>query len=282
MSRGMRRTTIMSHGGRHDAQGVKGTHLAGTIPPKAVMDAIPVSQNTVGNLPEVANPGTAGETTRVAGHVQVRPTKMRMDEGIPVIPGGNRDAGRGPSTSRPQLDDASDPVPTRSTSGQVPDPVSTHDDLTASQIRRSAEADEAAEAVAPEQAEETPPTAPSEPRSEALTPPVDDQATQESEARTEAPSASGDAELLTPLPTSKRKLVRANTSTLRTWCNHLKIVPEEYVTEDDDVTTDLMRVLIGDHLGIEHGIELPEEEETEEETETEVVEEAPDEEQDED
>ena len=222
MARGIRRTTILSHGGRHDAQGVKGTHLAGTVPAKAVIAAIPDAMNTVGNLPETQAPGTAGEVMRSTTPVEVRTGKsrIRMDEGIPVIPGGNRDAGRGPSTSRPQLDDVSAPVPTRSSSGAtVPAPVPA-----------------------------APPEAPIEPRGEALVPPVDDMPPPEPKAVTGAVEP--------PLPTTRRKLARASKSRLRDWCGVLNIKPEEYVDDDSLVTGDLMRALIGDELGIEHGIVL--------------------------
>ena len=81
MPRGMRRTTIMSHGRVHDAKGVKGTHLKGTTPTPTVMNAIPVEAGAVGNLPETAAPGVAGETP--AGRVQTKVSDtraMRMDQ----------------------------------------------------------------------------------------------------------------------------------------------------------------------------------------------------------
>ena len=89
-SRGMIRTTILSHGGMHDAQGVAGTHLQGSTPVPAVMGAIPSALGTVGTLPEpkrtvVRKPGDPAGTRR-----------WFDDEGNPDFPPRG-----GPSTQRP-------------------------------------------------------------------------------------------------------------------------------------------------------------------------------------
>jgi hypothetical protein len=92
----MNRTTILSHGGRHDAQGVVGTHVKGTVPVAAVLDAIPAAIGTVGNVPESARPGQ-GPTTR--DQTTGEPVAVRRyfdEEGRPDFP-----PRRGPSTQRP-------------------------------------------------------------------------------------------------------------------------------------------------------------------------------------
>jgi hypothetical protein len=91
----MNRTTIMSHGGVHDAAGVVGTHLRGTIPAPAVLDAIPPAIGTVGNVPETALAGQ-GPTTRQPTEKQATVRRWFDDEGNPDFP--PRD---GPSTQRP-------------------------------------------------------------------------------------------------------------------------------------------------------------------------------------
>jgi len=238
----MKRTTIMSHGRLHNAKGVRGTHLKGTVPESKVLDAIPATANTVGNIPETARPGKVGEVTRDAGApAPVRTTKFRMDEGVPVLPGGNRDyghGGQGLGTSRPQLDDVSAPVPTRTSSGQVPAPISTHDDVTESGIRRAVAADEAAAPDAATRRVPEPVAPPPEP-----TPVVE-----QDELEEDAPST-----LSAPLPTTKRKLTRAKNVLLLEWCAHLGIDPNEYVEEDEAVTGTLLRELIAEAQEIDLG-----------------------------
>ena len=213
MPRGMKRTTIMSHGRVHDSKGVRGTYLRHTQPTPEVMDAIPDGVGTVGNIPETARPGQAGEVTRTTPNVQPRTEKVRFDaEGDMILPGGNRDGvlPGGPSTSRPNLDDVSAKIPSRSSSGAaVPEP-------------REVDTEPAAEVIRP----------PVDPESDPVLPPTED-------------------ELSSPLPSSKRKLRRAKLENLREWCAHLEILPEEYVEAGEDVTGPLMRDLIAEKLGID-------------------------------
>jgi len=227
MARGMRRTVIMSHGRDHDARGVKGTFRAGTAPSPEVLDAIPDNLGAVGNLPEQVRPGDPASTVardakEITGN---RRTAMRMDEGVPVLPGGNRDATS--SMVRP-----SESAVTPDKAPQVP----------AEEVVEEDEA-EATEAEAPEKA------APA-----AATESEDDEVDEESS------DSEDELALSSPLPTSKRSLIRAKVDDLRAWCAALEIVPEEYAERDDLVTGNLMRALIGDKLGIDHGIELPDEE----------------------
>lgn len=100
MPRGMNRTTIMSHGAVHDAKGVTGTHIKGTVPAPEVLDAIPASIGAVGNVPETALAGR-GPTTRAQVPGAVNTTKKRWtdDEGNPDFP--PRGMRGGPSTQRP-------------------------------------------------------------------------------------------------------------------------------------------------------------------------------------
>lgn len=235
MARGMRRTVIMSHGRDHNARGVKGVFRKGTAPNPTVLNAIPNALGAVGNVPETARPGKPESTpARKPANITTKRTVV-MDEGIPVLPGGNRDTTL--ATSRP-----------------------------------------APEVVTPDKVASAPPAPEPAP---APPPPAPEPVVVEDEVSEPEPAATAEETLRTPLPTSKRKLTRAKVSDLRDWCAALDIVPEEYVDTDEDVTGDLMRVLVGDRLGIDHGIELPELEEVDEE-EDEPVEEEPDEEVDED
>jgi hypothetical protein len=213
----------MSHGRDHDARGVKGTFRKGTQPTKQVLNAIPDALGTVGNLPNTARPGNPESTVaREAKQIMGNRRAVVMDEGVPVLPGGNRDTTL--ATSRPAPETVSpDKVEAKAKPVETPAP----------------------EPVAA--------PAPPEPAPEPVA--VEDEVSED---------AAAEQTLSTPLPSSKRKLVRAKLSALREWCEALDIVPEEYVNEDEDVTGDLMRVLVGDKLNIDHGIELPEEEPDEE------------------
>jgi hypothetical protein len=95
----MNRTTILSHGGMHDAKGVSGTHLKGSVPAPAVLDAIPPAIGTVGNVPETARPGQGPVTRSQVPGEPVNTDKRRRwfdDEGNPDFPPRG-----GPSTQRP-------------------------------------------------------------------------------------------------------------------------------------------------------------------------------------
>jgi len=231
----MRRTVIMSHGRDHDARGVKGTFRKGTSPEPTVLSAIPDALGAVGNVPEKALPGDQAATLpRDAKDITTNRRALAHDEGVPVMPGGNRVAG--PSTQRPSLEDIAvaeqgAPAP------QVPaKPVRTTEPVTT--------ITEPVEEAAPEPVEA----------------PEPEPVTTEPEATEDELVEAEDVPCDPPLPTSKRRLVRAKVDELRAWCAYLDLVPEEYVDADHLVTGDLMRVLVGDKLGINHGIELPDEE----------------------
>jgi len=216
----------------HDSKGVKGTHRAGTTPNKSVLDSIPDGVGTVGNLPETQGPGT-DEATPQRAPVNVRTGKpFRVDEGVPVIPGGNRDAG--PATQRPRLDDVDEQPISRSSSGAVlPEP--TPEPVEEATVESTAE-------EAPQEASETP----AEPAEGSLLPPGYSPPEE---------GAEGPQEPHKPLPTSKRKLIRAKNADLEKWCKFLGIDPEEHIAEDEEVTGDLMRILVGNEQGIDHGLE---------------------------
>lgn len=90
MAHGMKRSVIMSHGNDHDAKGVKGAYMKGTIPPAKVADAIPGDQHAVG---ELAEPGDRSATP-------ARPA-VNYDPvcGRPVV---------APSTPRPEVEEEDD------------------------------------------------------------------------------------------------------------------------------------------------------------------------------
>jgi len=213
----MTRTTIMSHGRSHDAKGVRGVHLRGSVPEAKVLDAIPADVGSVGNLPDTAMPGDPASTAARSA-MDITPGRMarRDAEGDIVMPGGNRD---GVATARPSVETVS------------PSPVSTLPDP----------ADEPV-VLLPEPAAVTEPTTVVEDTPE----PVEEAQAHPTEPETPA------------LPATKRKLLRASVGDLQAWCELLQIIPAEYVEDDDEVTTALMRVLVGDKLGIKHGIKLSE------------------------
>lgn len=248
MPRGMLKTTILSHGRMHDTKGVKGTYLKGTVPKAEVLDSIPTETGAVGNVPGTALPGDPKVMSQRAPFKGPPSRHIRYDaEGDPIMPGGNRDgAGSGgPSTMRPQFDDPVGPLPGRSSSGQVPaeqDPGPTE-----AQIREAAEADEAARnrvleeraarqgAAKRDRGATVPPPPP---------PPPAASTADEEEEVVDGP----------PLPTSKRRLMRAKVADLRVWCARLDIDPGEYVNEGEAVIGNLMRALVGNQQGIDHGI----------------------------
>lgn len=237
MARGMRRTTIMSHGRMHNAKGVKGTHLRGTVPSKTVLDAIPEAQAAVGDIPETQRPGDANaKATRTP--MQVRPGKKYIDaEGDPYIPGGTHDPRGGPATMRPQID--ASPLPERSSSGQVP-----------ADVVPPVEPETTDPVEAPEEAQETREEAPPAPAVAPLAPPTDPEPSVAEDASSE-PQEPDASDLSVPMPDTRRKLVRAKNEVLREWCVHLKIVPEEYADTDDGVTGDMMRQLIAEAVNID-------------------------------
>lgn len=229
MPKGMRRTVIMSHGKNHDAKGVRGVHRQGTVPDAKVLAAIPESIGAIGNLPEQANRGDQAATAeRPPNSIRGGKSRIVYDEGVPVMPGGNRE---GLATMRPDLE------------SQVPADVSTHEDTAAADEEAHEEVSETQEAPS-----ETPlaPEATTSPE-EAHPPTEGEEAVRNEES--ESP----------PLPTSKRRLIRSRVAELRAWCAALDIIPEEYVEEGEEVTGNLMRVLVGDKLNIDHGIVLDEE-----------------------
>lgn len=198
----------MSHGRDHDARGVKGTFRKGAVPDAVVLNAIPEALGAVGNMPEQVRPGVPAQQPRDAKTTVTPYRALKHDEGVPVLPGGNRDTTL--ATSRPSAEvltpdkvEESEQVP-----AALPEPPLVGDDSTALQ--------EAPELIDAEPEEEE--------------------------------------KQITPLPTSKRKLIRSKVEDLRDWCAALDIVPEEYVDDGVEVTGDLMRVLVGEKLGIKHGI----------------------------
>lgn len=125
MPRGLNRTVIMSHGKNHDALGVRGTHLAGSVPDPAVLAAIPEGLGAVGYVPSpVSVPAAKAPASARAEAV----TAER------VLPGG-------PSTSRPSVESTTGepeappalpqprggavPPPPDSAPASVPDAIST-------------------------------------------------------------------------------------------------------------------------------------------------------------
>ena len=213
----------MSHGRDHDARGVKGTHLKGTVPTSSVLNSIPPALGAVGNIPEQVRPGDQAITAeRVAQYIQTK--KLRHDEGIPVLPGGNRDTSL--AAPRPEAKTATPDQVVEQVPAKLEEPV-----------RKPAAITEPAVEPVPE------------PVAVAPEPVVILESGEEDELEEEGPA----------LPTSKRRLIRAKVDELRSWCSMLELVPEEYVESDDQVNGDLMRVLVGDKLGISHGIVLPEE-----------------------
>ena len=105
MPRGMTRTTIMSHGRSHDAKGVRGVHLRGSVPEGKVLDAIPADVGSVGNIPENTLPGDPLSTAARSPKDITPRTRGRLDaEGDIVMPGGNRD---GVATARPAVETVS-------------------------------------------------------------------------------------------------------------------------------------------------------------------------------
>jgi len=220
----------MSHGGLHDSKGVKGTYRQGTIPDAKVLDAIPESAGTVGNLPETVLPGNADAPPPDRAQTQVRPGKIRMDEGVPVIPGGNRD--RRPGTMRPQLEEQ---VIERTSSGQVP--------------AEAAPVPEPEPAPVVEVVEPVPPPPPPAQDELEAAPPAPEPEAQAEVA--EEPSVAPLAPPTAPMPDSRRKLRRARMSQLKAWCSQAGLSPEDYVDTPEQVTRDLMRELLAEHLNLE-------------------------------
>lgn len=261
MPRGMRRTVIMSHGRDHDARGVKGTFRKGSAPDPTVLKAIPENLGVVGNVPENTRPGDPAATLPREAKQITTNRRVAYDEGIPVLPGGNRDTTLG--TSRPGEETISpDKVETQ---------VTTEEQVPATLSEPPLNEQGGAETVVEVDEQEV-----QEPASEPAQEPEAETTVEEPEAAQDELSDAGTAEETVstpeeeqaeepeqpdpPLPTSKRKLIRAKVDDLRSWCGYLEIIPEEYVESDDQVTGDLMRVLVGDKLGIDHGITLPDEE----------------------
>lgn len=265
----------MSHGRVHDAKGVKGTHLKGTVPKKAVLDSIPDTVGSVGQIAEKAEPGKQGQADpgkKTITNMQFDAEKNRRGvmidgEGDLVLPGGNRSdqafaTTRTAETHPAQVEetwpehqaDGTEPSPGAETvaeDGQVPESVQTHEDVTASQIRRAVAEDEA---QAAEEAPAEPAEALEEPETPQDTPEAPEAAEEAPEAPEETPWPQEADELADWL--SRRKIQRGKVAELAAWCGIFEVDPEEYVEEGESVTGDLMRTLIVEHLDETYGIEI--------------------------
>lgn len=214
----------MSHGLVHNATGVKGTYLRGTVPPKAVLGAIPDTVGAVGHLAETVPPGQGGAPVRSPAQIAFDQDKQRgglmMDgEGDFVLPGGNR-ADQAFMTTRPE----SAPI-TEAEEAPAEEPPEPPEAVFAE-----------SEDLAPDEAPESVTEAPEEPEAPAA-------------PATEWPQEpEAIAEWFT-----KRKLVRAKVGELRAWVDVLGIEITDY-EGGETPTANLMRAVIVHRIEKQFGV----------------------------
>lgn len=224
----------MSHGRVHDAKGVKGTHLQGTVPTKAVLDAVPDGVGTVGHIAD-PQPGDhearkdqqTSKTLRFDQEKQRR-GPMRDAEGDLVLPGGNRD-GTGMFISRPTPQVPVEPKPA---------------------LKPVVEAVKPKEK--PKKAPVEPVVAPKEPEATQDTLEPEKPAEKPAEPKVAWPQGAEElAEWFT-----KSKMQRAKVAELEAWCPIFGIDPAEFAGDGVSVTGTMMRDLISQHVEDEYGVVL--------------------------